>query len=460
MELLDALGRAVWGAPMMLLLLGAGLYLSICTGFPQIVHFPRAIRYTFGSIRRPRDQAEGVSPFRAACTALAGAVGTGNIAGVAGAVSLGGPGAVFWMWASAVLGMCTKYCEAALAVRFRRRGRDGEWRGGPMIYIRDGLGPRFAPLAGLFSLFGMLASFGIGCTAQVNTVAETVAGAAAVFFPLTPGRKALLLWSVSVLCAAAAGAVILGGAERLAEVTSRIVPVMALLYLAAALAVILLRAEALPRVLRAIFHGAFDPAAVTGGAAGIGLRQAVRKGISRGIFSNEAGMGSSPIAHACSAAKHPAEQGLLGIFEVFADTMVICTATALVILLGLGERRIPYGTDPGAALTVRGFQAVLGGRGPALLAAAVLALFALSTLLTWSFYGSRCAEYLLGTRGAKLYQLLFCLAAAISGGIRLEAVWAVSELCNGLMAIPNLIGVLALSPAAARLTRDYFKKRG
>lgn len=458
-DFLNTLSGAVWGAPMTVLLLGAGLFLSLRTGFPQIVRFPQMLRHTLGAAFQKGKKSGGVSPLQATCTALAGAVGTGNIAGVAGAVALGGPGAVFWMWVSAALGMCTKYCEVALALRFRRRGPGGQWLGGPMYYIRDGLGRRFAPLAGAFALFGALASFGIGCTAQVNTVAETVKGAAAAFFPLTPAQQALIAWCVSILCAAAAAAVILGGVQRLAEVTSRIVPAMALLYLAAALAVILLRAGELPRVLRAIIQGAFDPAAATGGAAGIGLRQAMGRGISRGVFSNEAGMGSSPIAHASATADHPAGQGLLGIFEVFTDTVVICTLTALVILLGVGAENLPYGADPGAALTLRGFQSVLGGRAPGLLLAAVLSLFALSTLLAWSYYGSRCVEYLLGSRAAKGYQLLFCLAAALSGGIRLEIVWTVSELFNGLMAVPNLIGVLALSPVAARLTRDYFKRR-
>lgn len=459
MELLNALSRAVWGAPMILLLLGAGLYLSIRTGFPQIIHFPQVLRHTFGSMAQRNGKAGGVSPFQATCTALAGAVGTGNIAGVAGAVALGGPGAVFWMWVSAALGMCTKYCEVTLAVRFRRQGPKGEWQGGPMLYIRDGLGRRGAPLAVLFALFTLPASLGIGCMAQVNTAATAISGAAASFFPLRPEQKTQLLWGVSLLCAAAAAAVILGGVERLAEVTSRIVPAMALLYLAAALTVILLRAQELPRIFRAILQGAFDPAAVTGGAAGIGLRQTVGRGISRGLFSNEAGMGSSPIAHASANARHPAEQGLWGIFEVFADTMVICTVTALVILLGVGVERVPYGADPGAALTVRGFQAVFGGRAPSLLVAFALTVFALSSLLAWSFYGSRCAEYLLGARAAKAYQVVFCLAAALSGPVRLQAVWALSDLFNGLMAIPNLIGVLALSPVAVRLTGDYFEKR-
>lgn len=453
----ERLNHLVWGAPMMALILGAGVYLSMKNGFPQFVHFGFILKHTLGRVFEKGPRAKGaVSPFQAMCMALAASIGTGNVAGVAGAIALGGPGAVFWMWVSALVGMCTKYCEVTLALRFRRRNRAGEWVGGPMYYIRDGLGRRWAWLARMFALFGLLASFGIGNMAQVNTIAGAVNAAVSGFAVTTRAQQTAIAWGVSILCALLAGAILLGGTRRLAQVASLVVPGMAAVYLAASMAVIVAHGRALPAALGAILRGAFTPAAVVGGASGIGLRQVVTRGVSRGIFSNEAGMGSAAIVHAAADVKHPVQQGIYGVFEVFADTILVCTMTALVVLLGVGVEGIPYGRDAGAALTIQGFRSVFGGPVSGLLVAVTLTMFAFSTVLTWALYGTRCVEFLLGARASRAYQVIFCLVAGCGGGISLRLAWQVADTLNGLMALPNLVGVLALSPVVARLTRSYF----
>ncbi len=434
------------GAPMMAALVGTGLYLSVRCGFPQITRF----RDMLSGVRRALGQKSpsrgGVTPLQAVCTALAASVGTGNVAGVAGAIALGGPGAVFWMWVSAFFGMCTKSCEIALSVRYRRKGRKGEWLGGPMYAMRDGL---HAPaLAGLYALCGASAAFGIGNLAQVHTITDTLRGAVASVVPLTATGQAAVTWGIGLVCAAAAGYVLLGGAKRLGEVAGTLVPVMAGIYLLSAAAVICVHIRDLPGVFAAILRGAFSPPSVTGGAAGIGIRQAVIHGVGRGVFSNEAGLGSAAIAHASAQTRDPAEQGLMGIFEVFADTVVICTVTALVILLGVPN--VPYGRDMGAALTVRGFASVFGGAAAGIVAV-TLSLFALSSVLAWGLYGRACARYLLGERAGKLYLAVFCLTCAVGGSLRLEAVWRLAELLNGVMALPNLIALLRFAPECAAI---------
>ena len=456
----DWLNNIVWGAPAMVLILGAGLLLSVLTRFPQFVHFGHAGRNTIGKAFEKKSAVRGaISPFKAMCTALAASIGTGNIAGVSGAIAIGGPGAVFWMWLSALLGMCTKYAEVTLAIRYRERNAKGEWVGGPMYYIRNGLGRRWTWLARLFALLGGVACFGIGNMTQVNTIASTVNAAVTRFVPTDEAAQRLIALAVGILCAAVVAVVLLGGVTRIADVCALLVPAMAVLYIGAALAVIVIHAASVPAALAAIVRGAFRPAAAAGGLAGVGIRTVIQKGVGRGIFSNEAGLGSAPMAHAAADVDHPVKQGLYGIFEVFMDTIVVCTMTALVVLLGNGVDGIPYGADAGAQLTISGFQSTFGGPLPALIVALCLSMFALSTILSWGLYGVRCWEFLAGPGAPRVFLLVFVVFVVIGSSIKLSLAWAVADTLNGLMAIPNLIGVILLSPVVADLTREYFSAR-
>ncbi len=336
----------VWGLPMMVLILGVGIYLSVGCGFPQFSHFIHIMKNTLGKAFEKSEKKEGaVSPFKAMCTALAASIGTGNIAGVSGAIALGGPGAVFWMWMSALLGMCTKYAEVTLAIKYRERNEAGDWVGGPMYYIKNGLGPKFKWLGAIFAVFGALAAFGIGNMTQINTIAGTINTAIAEFIATTESQQTIIAWVVSIICAIVVAVVLLGGIQRLADVTALLVPVMAVIYIVAALIVIIVNIGAVPAAFKAIFVGAFNPSAIVGGAVGIGLKTAITKGVGRGIFSNEAGLGSAPIAHAAADVDHPVQQGIFGVFEVFMDTVVVCTMTALVAILGNGLDGIQWKSD-------------------------------------------------------------------------------------------------------------------
>lgn len=458
-EINSAINGFVWGLPMMALILGVGIYLSIRCGFPQFRHFVHIMKNTLGKAFEKTEKKEGaVSPFKAMCTALAASIGTGNIAGVSGAIAIGGPGAVFWMWVSALLGMCTKFAEVTLAVKYRERNKEGDWVGGPMYYITNGLGKNYKWLACVFSAFGALAAFGIGNMTQINTIAGTINTAIAGFIPTTESQQTVIAWVVAMICALICAVVLIGGIQRLADVCSLLVPVMALIYIVAALIVIIFNISALPETLAAIVIGAFNPSSVAGGLAGVGIKTAITKGVGRGIFSNEAGLGSAPIAHAAADVNHPVEQGIYGVFEVFMDTIVVCTMTALVVLLGVGVQNIEYGTDIGANLTIMGFQSVFGGGLPGVAVAVCLTLFALSTVLTWALYGSRCVEYLLGHKASKVYQVIFCLFACIAGTVELSLAWAIADTLNGLMAIPNLIALALLTPVVVKLTKEYFAK--
>ena len=458
-EINSAINGFVWGLPMMALILGVGIYLSIRCGFPQFRHFVHIMKNTLGKAFEKTEKKEGaVSPFKAMCTALAASIGTGNIAGVSGAIAIGGPGAVFWMWVSALLGMCTKFAEVTLAVKYRERNKEGDWVGGPMYYITNGLGKNYKWLACVFSAFGALAAFGIGNMTQINTIAGTINTAIAGFIPTTESQQTVIAWVVAMICALICAVVLIGGIQRLADVCSLLVPVMALIYIVAALIVIIFNISALPETLAAIVIGAFNPSSVAGGLAGVGIKTAITKGVGRGIFSNEAGLGSAPIAHAAADVNHPVEQGIYGVFEVFMDTIVVCTMTALVVLLGVGVQNIEYGTDIGANLTIMGFQSVFGGGFPGGAVAVCLTLFALSTVLTWALYGSRCVEYLLGHKASKVYQVIFCLFACIAGTVELSLAWAIADTLNGLMAIPNLIALALLTPVVVKLTKEYFAK--
>ena len=458
-KLNDTINGFVWGIPMMVLILGVGVYLTVRCGFPQFVHFGHIMKNTLGKAFEKSEAKKGsVSPFKAMCTALAASIGTGNIAGVSGAIAIGGPGAIFWMWVSAILGMCTKFAEVTLAINYRERNKDGDWVGGPMYYITNGLGKNFKWLACLFAGFGALAAFGIGNMTQINTIAGTINTAISGFLPTTESEQKIIAWFVAIICALICAFILLGGIQRLADVCSFLVPVMAVVYIVASLIVILVNIADLPVAISAIVVGAFNPSAVAGGLVGVGLKTALTKGVGRGIFSNEAGLGSAPIAHAAADVDHPVKQGIFGVFEVFMDTIVVCTMTSLVVLLGVGVQNIEYGTDIGANLTIKGFQSVFGGALPGVAVAICLTLFALSTVLAWALYGTRCMEYLFGYKAAKVYQVIFCIFACIAGTVKLDLAWAIADTLNGLMAIPNLVGLALLSPVVVKLTKDYFSK--
>ncbi|MDR3278402.1 MAG: amino acid carrier protein [Oscillospiraceae bacterium] len=459
MERIEQLNRAVsgvvWGAPMIALMLAAGLFLGARCGFVQIFRLRYTLKNTLGRMfRRGGAEKGSVTPFQATATALAATVGTGNISGVAYALALGGAGALFWLWVSALIGMCTKYAEAALAVRFRERGENGDWVGGPMYYIKNGLGPRFAWLAALFCVFGALASFGIGNAVQTGNVVDAVNGALAAF--RTPGswNPARVGVVTGAAVAVAAAVTLIGGMKRIGRAAELIVPVMSVLYLAGALLVILSGADRLPAVFARVLREALTPRAAAGGAAGFSVKTALQWGLKRGIFSNEAGLGSSPIAHAGTSGTEPVAQGLYGVCEVFADTLVICTITGLSLLVS----GVPLGADGGASANIAAFATVFGAKIAAVIISACTALFALATVLGWSLYGVRCAEFLFGARGARVYRAVYILVIFLGATLKLRLVWELSDTLGGLMALPNLIALLALSGVAAKLTREHFRK--
>ena len=456
-EVNSTINGFVWGLPMMVLILGLGVYLTIRCGFPQFRHFVHIMKNTLGKAFEKTDKKEGaVSPFKAMCTALAASIGTGNIAGVSGAIAIGGPGAVFWMWISALLGMCTKFAEVTLAIKYRERNEKGDWVGGPMYYITNGLGKNWKWLASIFTIFGALAAFGIGNMTQINTIASTINTAISGFIPTTDSQQKTIALIVAVICAIICAIVLIGGIQRLADVCALLVPVMAVIYIIGSVIVIGYNITDLPSAISAIIIGAFNPSAVAGGLAGVGIKTALTKGVGRGIFSNEAGLGSAPIAHAAADVDHPVKQGIYGVFEVFMDTIVVCTMTALVVLLGVGVQNIEYGNNIGASLTIMGFESVFGQGIPGVAVAICLTLFALSTVLTWALYGSRCVEYLLGYKASKVYQIIFCLFACMAGTVELTLAWDIADTLNGLMAIPNLIALALLSPVVVKLSKEYF----
>lgn len=450
----------VWGIPAMILILGTGLLVSILCKFPQFTRFGYIMKNTLGkALKKEKSKKGAVSPFKAMCTALAASIGTGNIAGVSGAIAVGGPGSIFWMWISALVGMCTKYSEVTLAVKYRERNANGDWVGGPMYYIKNGLGKNWKWLAVLFSVFGGLASFGIGNLAQVNTIAGTINEAVMGFVPTTDRQQQIIALIVGIICAIIVFFVLVGGIERIGDVCALLVPAMAILYVAASLIVILFHITEIPHAFAAIFVGAFKPQAVAGGLVGTTIRTAVIKGVGRGIFSNEAGLGSAPIAHAAADVTDPVDQGIFGVFEVFMDTIVVCTMTSLVVLLGVGVDNITYGVDVGAALTITGFKSVFGGTIPAVVVALCLTLFALSTVLTWGLYGTRCFEFLFGYKASKVYQVIFSIFIVIGATMELHIAWNIADTLNGLMALPNLVAVIVLSPVVAKLTKEHFARK-
>ena len=448
-----AVNNFIWGVPAMVCIIGVGLYLSIRTGFLQIRKFPYAIRTTIGRMFRKKDASDGaITPFQAVCTALAATVGTGNIAGVAGALAIGGPGAVFWMWVSALLGMCTKFSEVTLAVQFRETNADGELVGGPMYYIKNGLPKCWHWLAYLFAAFGVLTVFGTGNATQVNTITTAINSALTNYGLLKPDQISTSNLIIGIVITIMIAMILLGGIKRIGQVTEKLVPFMALLYIVLALGVILLNLNVVPSVFASIIEGAFHPSAVTGGIVG-SLFLSMKKGVSRGIFSNEAGLGTGSIAHACADTRKPVKQGMFGIFEVFTDTILICTLTALVILCS--QVSIPYGQAAGAELTIQGFTATYGN-WVSIFTAVAMCCFAFSTILGWGLYGARCIEFLFSSKVTKPFMVVYSLVAILGATADLGLMWNIAETFNGLMAIPNLIALFLLSGTVVKLTKAYF----
>jgi len=442
MEINGIINGFVWGPPMLILLVGTGIYLSLRTNFFSLRKLGYILRNTLMKMFSKDHEGEGeVTAFQAVATALAATVGTGNIAGVATAISIGGPGAIFWMWVAAIFGMTTKFAEVVLSVQFREKTSDGRFVGGPMYYITNGLNMKW--LANIFAFFGALAAFGIGNMVQSNSIAQSL--------EVTFGINKL---AIGIVLAIFAAMVIVGGIKRIGSVTEKLVPLMAAFYILGGLLIIIINAKHIPEAFGLIFSNAFTGTAALGGFVGSTIKQAMRYGVARGVFTNEAGLGSAPIAHAAATTDHPVRQGLWGVFEVFVDTIIICSITALAIL----TTGVWQDGSTGAALTTHAFSHGLPGTWGGTIVSIGILLFAFSTILGWEYYGERCAEYLFGSKVNIIYRILwipFIVIGAIGG---LEVLWDLADTLNGLMAIPNLIGVFALSGVVIKLTKEFFAK--
>jgi len=438
LELLKALDAFAWGPPLLILLVGTGIYLTIRLGLLQVARLPKAFQLIF-----TKDKGHGdVSSFAALCTALAATVGTGNIIGVATAIKVGGPGALFWMWMAAFFGMATKYAEGLLAIKYRTKDANGAVAGGPMHYILLGMGEKWRPLAIFFALAGVLvALLGIGTFTQVNSITESIQNTAQV----DPAITALIL-SIFV------GIAVFGGLKSISKVSTAVVPFMAIVYILGTLTVILFNIEKIPATLALIFTSAFSPTAAVGGFAGASIRMAIQNGVARGVFSNESGLGSAPIAAAAAKTNEPVEQGLISMTGTFIDTLIICTLTGLTILV----TGVWSGDLNGVALTQSAFSTVFSYFGPSLLTI-FLVLFAFTTILGWNYYGERCFEFLFGVRFIWLYRVVFVVMVLLGGFIELDMVWIIADIVNALMALPNLIALIVLSPVVISETRKYFK---
>ncbi|MGI9277692.1 MAG: alanine/glycine:cation symporter family protein [Endozoicomonas sp.] len=442
--IISAINGVVWGPFMLVLILGVGLFLTMGLRLMPILKLGTGFKLLWkGRSSSSEDDKNGeISPFQALMTAMSATVGTGNIAGVATAVFLGGPGALFWMWCTALVGMATKFAEAVLAVKYREVDDKGNHYGGPMYYIKNGLGPRWAWLGTAFAVFGAIAGFGIGNTVQSNSVADVLGS-----------NFGLPEWVTGLTLMVLVGAVLIGGIQRIGKVASALVPFMAVSYLVAGLGVLAINASAIPDALSLVITHAFSPVAATGGFAGAAVWAAIRFGVARGVFSNEAGLGSAPIAHAAAKTKDPVGQGMVAMLGTFIDTIIICTITGLVIITtGVWTSGVS-----GAALTSNAFAAALPGVGNYIVALS-LAIFAFTTILGWSFYGERCVVYLLGTRSVKVYRVLWILAVPAGAILNLEFIWLVADTLNAMMAIPNLIALALLSPVVFKLVREYFSE--
>ncbi|HEL2006703.1 TPA: sodium:alanine symporter family protein [Streptococcus suis] len=442
LELFKAINNLVWGPPLLLLLVGTGVYFTLRLGIFQISKLPTAFRLIFSSDQSGQGD---VSSFAALCTALAATVGTGNIVGVATAITTGGPGALFWMWVAAFFGMATKYAEGFLAIKYRTKDANGQAAGGPMHYITLGMGQKWKPLAVFFAISGVLvALLGIGTFSQVNSITASLETSFGLEPPL-----------VSVITAISIAFVVFGGIEKISDVSTKIVPFMAILYILASITVLAVHWDQLLPTLALVFKSAFTPAAAVGGFAGATVQQAIQRGIARGVFSNESGLGSAPIAAAAAKSDNPVEQGLISMTGTFIDTIIICTLTGLTILV-TGQWSVE-GLE-GAPLTQAAFATVFGNTGSIALTIS-LVLFAFTTILGWSYYGERCIEFLFGTKSILPYRLVFVAMVALGGFLKLDLIWTIADIVNGLMALPNLIALLALSPVIIKETRQYFAKK-
>lgn len=449
-EILNQVSSFVWGPAMLILLVGTGIFLTVGTAFIPLRKIGYGLRMLWAG-RKPSAEEGDISPFNALMTALAATVGTGNIAGVATAIALGGPGAVFWMWMTALVGMATKYAEAVLAVRYREVDSRGRYQGGPMYYIKNGLGEKWKWLAFLFAAFGTVAAFGIGNTIQANSVAQAVAT-----------NFDIPTWVSGGILAIFTALVLIGGVKRIGTVAGKLVPFMALAYVTGALVIIFMQFDQVPAAIGLIIGDAFTGTAATGGFAGASVMMAIRFGVARGVFSNEAGLGTAPIAHAAAKTNDPVRQGVIGMLGTFIDTIIICTMTALVIVLSAGWTQMDPATGKqitGAALTSLAFGQALPGIGNYVVTIGIM-LFAYTTLLGWSFYGERCAEYIFGVKSITPYRVLWIISIPIGATAELNPLWLLADIMNGLMAIPNLIALLLLSPVVFKITRTYFANYG
>ena len=439
---LDSIDSFMWGPPLITLLVGTGIYLTLRLKLLQVIRLPKALSLIF----KAKNHGEGdVSSFKALCVALAATVGTGNIVGVATAVKIGGPGAIFWMWMAAFFGMATKYAEGLLAVKYRSTDANGNIAGGPMYYIRQGMGEKYKPLATFFAAATILvAYFGIGTFPQVNAIVDS----AEISFGLS---KVLTGFVLTVLIAA----ITIGGLQSIAKVASKVIPFMAVMYIAISLGLIVMNLDGVPAAVALIFESAFTGAAAAGGFAGSTIMMAMQNGIARGVFSNESGLGSAPIAAAAAKTKEPAEQGLISMTGTFIDTLIICTMTGLALVL----TGVWQGDAAGAAMTSAAFATAYGNIGSMLLTVA-LVLFAFTTILGWNYYGERACIYLFGTKGVMPYRIIFIALIASGGFLKLEAIWILADIVNGLMAIPNLIALIALSGVVVAETESYLARKG
>ena len=443
-RIISAINNVVWGVPALVMILGTGAYLSIATGFAQLRLFPRAVRSFFQKLRAPKGT-DGVSPYQALCTALAATVGTGNIAGVAGAITLGGPGSIFWMWLCAIFGMVTKFAEAVLAVHYRKSDGSGGYMGGPMHVIESGLGRKWSWLGKAYCFFGVVAALGVGNATQIDAVIVGFRDVLEYFGREGTGTIDLC---VGIVASSLLLMVLLGGVRRIGRFAETLVPFAAVAYLLLCMGALVANGERIPGAIAQIVTGAFSPQAVTGGMLGSAFIS-LRVGVSRGVFTNEAGMGTAGIAHGAADVSHPVEQGYMGIMEVFLDTIVICTMTALVILCG--AESIPYGTDVGVRLTTKAFAATYGS-WVSIPISLFLCCFAFATMIGWGLYGMRCAEYLFGKTAWKTFAVIQAVVLVVSTLLKTETIWALAETVNGLMAIPNLIALWLLCPQVAKLT--------
>lgn len=432
-----------------------GLFFTIrCRGL-QFARFGYAMKNTIGKVFKKQAAKDGsVTPFQAVTTALAATVGTGNIIGTSIAISMGGYGAIFWLWIAALLGMIIKYSEVTLAVHYREKNEKGDWVGGPMHYITNGMGKKWKWLAILFAAFAILASFGIGNLSQANSISGSVNSAVAAFFPAAAENASTISLVVGVVLAVICLVALVGGIKRIGKITEFMIPFMSIFYIVSALIVIFANIENIGEAFRLIFVGAFNPQAACGAACGIMLKEALVWGLKRSAFSNEAGLGSAGIAHAAADTDSPVKQGLYGVFEVFMDTLVICTLTGLTIVISGVD--IPFGTKVGSELITSAFATIYGTKLASLFVAIALFFFAFSTIIGWSLYGTRCVEYLFGTKATKVYQVLFSIMIVVGATTSLSVAWDLADTFNGLMAIPNFVALFALSGVVAKLTKEHF----